>query len=359
MQEAAEPDFSLAVRKLDDAVRKALEVPGWHLWDSRRDPELRRAYRRLRRATHEASRLQYTPRSQDDSSPCLEGESEAHFARLLSLSLDHLRSIDALDEDVDALEDVLLERGDRKYIYSRICYELYLAGSSKRGRQTTKLTHRDLLPDDENFRKWSSKGSGLPAAELDAARLLLGVIARGRTRAASHQRTRARIRQYYLLQYLAPILVALVVGLGVATVFLIDPGQHRAWEIVLLAAMAGAIGSALASLYQVRDRLLKIDELRAFWPAMLVQPLLGAAAGLVLLLILESALLGLVQLDAESPVPWATIGILGFVAGYSEAWFLSLVARLADVAEPTGPTSRGRTCEREDGEDRPGATSAR
>jgi hypothetical protein len=232
-----------------------------------------------------------------------------------------------LYEDVDALDDVLLECGDEKYIHARLSYEEHLAsGGPENTPVTTKLTYKDLVPPDV---KWSDLFES-----LTEARKWLAVVAAGRTRADSHRRARTRVRATYLLQYLAPILAILVGGLAWATVLLIEPSESRAWEVVLLAGTAGAVGSSLAALYQVRDQLLRIDELREFWPAMLVQPLLGAAAGLVLLLILESGLLGLVQPDAT--IPWPSTGVLAFAAGFSEAWFLSLVERLADLAEARG-----------------------
>jgi len=65
------------------------------------------------------------------------------------------------------------------------------------------------------------------------------------------------------------------------------------------------------------------------------KPLIGAAAGLVLLLVLESGLLGN---DAST---WERAGLFAFAAGFSEPFFLGVVNRVT-TAEPESGRGTGR-----------------
>ena len=67
--------------------------------------------------------------------------------------------------------------------------------------------------------------------------------------------------------------------------------------------------------------------MRELRPAIVVQPLVGAVAGLFLLLVLES---GAVELDWGGD-EWATQGAVAFVAGFAEPFFLGVVKRVAEI----------------------------
>jgi hypothetical protein len=104
------------------------------------------------------------------------------------------------------------------------------------------------------------------------------------------------------------------------------------------------LGATLSGIFRVRDRLTELDDLRSFWPAMRIQPLIGATAGLVTLLILEG---GAVKLDGTDTSSWAARALLTFVAGFSEPFFLGLVQRVAVVPDKVGTTSRRRALTRQ------------
>ena len=65
---------------------------------------------------------------------------------------------------------------------------------------------------------------------------------------------------------------------------------------------------------------------------MQIQPLIGATAGLVTLLVLES---GAVKLGASAAerTPWAAVALFTFVAGFPEPFFLGLVRRVGVVPD--------------------------
>ncbi len=84
-------------------------------------------------------------------------------------------------------------------------------------------------------------------------------------------------------------------------------------------------------------RLIELDDLRSFWPAMRVQPLIGATAGLVTLFVLET---GAVELGARQTASWAALALFTFVAGFSEPFFLGLVQRVAVIPDKQQSSNR-------------------
>lgn len=103
----------------------------------------------------------------------------------------------------------------------------------------------------------------------------------------------------------------------------------------ILASFAGALGGSVSGAYRLRDQIEGLNEMRAFKPALWVQPLVGAAAGLILLLVLESGLLG------EDASSWERTGLLAFAAGFSEPFFLGVVNRVTSAGpERAGPQPR-------------------
>jgi hypothetical protein len=88
--------------------------------------------------------------------------------------------------------------------------------------------------------------------------------------------------------------------------------------------------------FKVRDQLTRLDELRSFGPAMRVQPLIGACAGLIMLLVLQSNAIAVTTKGSE---PWRMQGLLAFAAGFSEPFFLGIVQRVAHVPDEPQKTS--------------------
>ena len=163
--------------------------------------------------------------------------------------------------------------------------------------------------------------------DLEEARRRLAALYRSRLVLYSLYRARLQMKRNFLF-YLAPVLLVLV-ALFATGIVIVEPGSS--WQDVLLAASAGALGAVMSGTYKLRDEIEHVNDLRAFKPVILVQPLLGASAALFILLILES---GLIQIG-ESGLDWATIGALSFVAGFSEPFVLGVVHRVTGMTDET------------------------
>jgi hypothetical protein len=103
--------------------------------------------------------------------------------------------------------------------------------------------------------------------------------------------------------------------------------------------------SVLSGTLKLRDNTENINDLRAFAPSIVVQPLIGATGGLLLLLVLDSKLVNVNWGGDE----WARHGVIALVAGFSEPFFLGIVGRVTAIAEaPDGGRSdpRSRPCAR-------------
>lgn len=156
-----------------------------------------------------------------------------------------------------------------------------------------------------------------------------------RAQAGLERRVRAAQKCRYLA-ILAWALVALFLGLA-AIVQRIGGGGM--WESIALVGLAGALGATLAGTFRVRDKLVELDDLRSFWPAMRVQPLVGAVAGLVILLVLES---GAVALGNGTSSSWAAQALFAFTAGFSEPFFLGVVEKVAVIPDKQNDHARKR-----------------
>ena len=134
------------------------------------------------------------------------------------------------------------------------------------------------------------------------------------------------------LRFLAPVLIVLTGGLALA---IGAAAEGPIAASILLAALAGALGGTMAGTLKLRDNVSRIGDLRSLRPALYVQPLLGAAAGLILLLAVVGGFL------TESPEQgWAKYGLLAFAAGFSEPFFLGIVNRVASTGNtPSSPPS--------------------
>jgi hypothetical protein len=149
-----------------------------------------------------------------------------------------------------------------------------------------------------------------------------------RAEAGRDRRAKAALKDLYL-RHLALVLLPFLLGLW-AIACVSSTETQSVWRSFATAACAGALGSTLSGVLRLRDQLVKLDELRAFKPAMLVQPLVGASAGALAFLVLASNAVSIGSLDAKA---WSSPGLLGFLAGFSEPFFLGLVDRVAGLPE--------------------------
>ena len=99
---------------------------------------------------------------------------------------------------------------------------------------------------------------------------------------------------------------------------------------VALAVLAGLLGAALSGTIKARDALVRASDIEAFRDALPAQLLVGAAAALAFVLLLQSKL---VTVAGPGLGSWQSATAIGFLAGFSEPYFLGTVRRVATLGE--------------------------
>jgi hypothetical protein len=292
-------------------------VPGY--WERRRQsPELAKALAFVQRYVSEARALLDLD---DDQAPLRTAQVREHLRDLLNRDVDKL-SIDSAWELANELKRHLLVLGDISYVWAQLEYE------AERDKKPGKW-HRwsEHLPTSKLRALIAAREQGTidRAVHLDAVRSLRMLY---ELRAEEGLDRRARAAQK--CRYLNALIVFLLLSLVALSASIHEVGRTGVWKSLVLAASAGALGAVLSGTFRVRDRLVELDDLRSFWPAMRIQPLIGATAGLVTLLVLET---GAVDLGAAAQASWAAIALFTFASGFSEPFFLGLVERVAVVPD--------------------------
>ena len=231
-------------------------------------------------------------------------------------------SVDSAWEFVGALKRLNLRLGDQSYVAGLLEHE-----SAHTHDATHWHTWDGHFPQSELRRLLAAyrAGRATPAQTALAVERLTFLYLK-RAEAGRNRRAVAALKRLYLGR-LALALLALLVALGASADF---TAHDDLWRSFTLAACAGALGSTLSGVLKLRDHLVRLDELRGFWPAMRVQPLVGASAGALVFMILSSNAVSIGTLSAEA---WSSPGLLGFVAGFSEPFFLGLVDRVAVIPD--------------------------
>jgi len=130
---------------------------------------------------------------------------------------------------------------------------------------------------------------------------------------------RARDRMWQLFMWkLTPVLAGLLLVL-----YLLQPDEQRA----PVAIFAGAVGSMLSAVLRVRDGERRIQQIRRSMSLLVIQPLLGATTALVATWVSQAHLIAFDPTTSPSG-----LALLGFLAGYSEPFFLGTLNRLAEAA---------------------------
>ena len=303
-------DFEGYAGKLNDLLSQPSRVPWRGVWD----PEVRKHVNRICIAIDNAERLH-------EAGVFKKHRAEQRLRALLGVEPDLLRDLDVALEVNERWDQLLIEVGDVDFIFS------LLESEHARGDTgTTVLTWRTLYGADEpeSLTQYLN-GEDVSEKGLAAARHGLAALSRTRLNQYLLYRARAKMKGRVLL-WLAMAL-AVLVGLFALTIAIAESGST--WSDLLLAGVAGAVGATMSGTFKLRDQIVSLNALREFKAIAVVQPLLGAAAALFLLLVLES---GLVQIG-EGDLDWATLGAVGFVAGFSEPFFLGVVGRVAGIEE--------------------------
>jgi hypothetical protein len=310
-REAARPRNSFARRYLE--------------WRRRQNPEFSKAVAYVQKYVAEARDLLDLDAEQ---APLRTANGRERLQELTRRDVRKI-SIDAAWELANQLKRQLLLVGDTSYVWAQLEYE------AARDKKPNKW-HRwsDYFSPQKLRTLIAARTNGLvtESAHRDAVRSLMKLY---ELRAEAGLERRVRAAQKF--RYLTLLIPMLVVGLVLVSVGVYESGREDIWKAMWIAASAGALGAILSGTFRVRDRLVELDDLRSFWPAMRVQPLIGATAGLVTLFVLET---GAVELGAQQTSSWAALALFTFVAGFSEPFFLGLVQRVAVIPDkqPSGST---------------------
>lgn len=244
--------------------------------------------------------------------------------------LDAIRGVKVAELGLDAalrltarLKDLLIKFGDDLYLLS--CYEEEVAFSRRPHEPVGSISWTSLYGDGTPAAvRQLSQGQEVKCEQRKALRDRLLALNRARWHFYDLDRARAGVKGRYML-YLAVVLVILIVGFSIG---INVAAPHHIWSQILLAALAGAIGSSLSGAFKLRDEVSTIGQLRGFGPAIAVQPLVGATVGLFSLLLLVSGILNINSSGSQ----WATRGVIAFTIGFSEPFFLSTVNKVASLA---------------------------
>jgi hypothetical protein len=156
-----------------------------------------------------------------------------------------------------------------------------------------------------------------------------------------HARALARLRARYFLLLLG--VLALVLFLAVRAILGASAAPSPRQSLFVTLA-AGALGAVLSGVYKLRDRMKSIRDLHSSWATFLIEPLVGATAGLLLFAVLGSGYVTFANLSPGDlgPVHYA---VLGFVAGYAEPFLLGIVERISHLGEErkTSEEKEGKT----------------
>lgn len=295
------------------AVRpQSVFAPGH--WEARKaNPELAKALALVQSQVTEARALLALA---DEQAPLRTEQSMERLCELLSSDVDTLSS-DGAWELANALKRELLLLGDKHYVWTRLVYE----------------KERDKHPDH-----WHSWSEHFGSEDLDRLLKLENgdenadaqAQAVNRLRFLYQERAEAglerRVRAAQKCRYLGILASGLIVVFLTLSGIIQKISGGGMWQSIALVGLAGALGAMLAGTFRVRDKLVELDDLRSFWPAMRVQPLVGAVSGLIILLVLQSGAIALGNSDSSS---WASQALFAFAAGFSEPFFLGVVEKVA------------------------------
>ena len=244
------------------------------------------------------------------------------------------------------LERILIEVGDEHYLRSRAA-DLYSEGEStmvtweglvRKGlfagpppllsdlmpRPAKPASGSEATPKEGHDR--GTEDAGNERSQLDSVertRRMLAWLIAAKEAQDLPLRARRELKQQALLAVL-PVIIATTILFGVA-IGLIDEGENE----FLLAAAAGAAGAALGGLLRLRDEVNFGAQIREFVPFFLGEVVVGAAAGLLVFVVVNA---GIIQLGGGAN----GLAAFGFVVGFSEAAFLGLVSRVGETLLGTG-----------------------
>jgi hypothetical protein len=237
--------------------------------------------------------------------------------------LDEIRTTEVVTE----LKKILVRAADPDVIY---------AMAEDEGRWTKKMT--SWLTWDQLF--GPGDPPGLPSyqagkqptdEEVQATRRRLYQLLVARLDDIQVHRERTDRRKWNLIN-LSIVLLAILTGLGAVA-------NALGASILLIASLAGMLGSALSGTFRARDTLVRASDIQAFTQTLPAQLLVGGAAGFAVTAFLQARLVTIAGLDLSV---WQGVAAAGFLAGFSEPWFLGTVRKITTLGA-TVPDDSGAT----------------
>jgi hypothetical protein len=163
--------------------------------------------------------------------------------------------------------------------------------------------------------KYRNKGK-VSLDDLAWVRNCLTHLVRERNDRSRHDRVTEILKRRMVKRFFFPLLLLLTAGFAVSGVLAHQDGAF--WRRLLFAAAAGALGSMLSGARKLRD-MFAMDDVRRFSQWIWLQPVFGAAAGLVVFV---------AYVKVHRVRDWPGEGLAGFAGGFSEPFFLKTVERL-------------------------------
>lgn len=246
--------------------------------------------------------------------------------------IDFKGDLDLAANSTDWLECVLIRIGDEQYIRTLLLNESISEENKK------ELPWSQFLPREELNALLEIYGKDKPTNNIDSnhrnhAIESLTYVSHIRGH-LHHRHTYAKLHlKNIFFRRLAITLCGLSVSLATCLYFLFIEFGDKNKQLLLIPStlFAGALGSVITGVFKVRDHLNRITDLRLFGDSLIVQPFIGAASGLLLLIVLEAGLPGLTFTFSQNK--WATYVLYAFVAGFSEAFVIGLAQHLATIGD--------------------------
>jgi hypothetical protein len=317
-----DPRFGVLPRRCREHVERAGTT--WSV--DAIDPEFRKNLRIFQRLIAGAVGVCARARCSTASDASASGSAAVAGAHRVVCRIDELGERIELPRDVPltlkvllgrrfALEQLLVEIGDAPHLRTRAA-ELYTEGEG------TSITWKALYAEKPPP-LFDAKEE--PDAIIKETRHMLAQLLAAKEAHDMPIRARLELKERALWLVFASSLAA----------FVAFAYAMRAGDIgpVGLPVAAGLTGAALGMLIKLRDEVNRGVQVRAFLPFIPAQLVIGATAGLLVSL---AAKLSDIQLASANAV-----GAVSFVTGFSEAAFLRLVGKIAELIPETAPSPRG------------------
>lgn len=329
---AGQPTRDLSA-KIAEAQKRIFRFVCARRWWHPTHPELLRAWGQVHKEIEDVRRL--LERSGGD----VPAQVKARLMELLKeMHPKEPANVDAPWAVAEELEILLPQIADEAYVGTLLEWESAHLDAQPEAGFPAVLWNDHLDPEElKKLQREYAKGDGVPEKVRERAVARLVFMYKQRSERNRRWRHRmATMRRYFWRSFL--ILAPLVLGLGAFSVV----AGNLSTTGVILTGFAGAVGGSVAGIYKLRG-LEEISGLRVFRAGMTIQPFLGAALALFILLLLESGILALPGAEVGER-SWAARAAYGFVAGYSEPFFLGIVGHLAKGAAGSdeAPPEAGR-----------------